>query len=66
VSARRLLGAIAILSACGSSAQTLEEAVRTTLKTNPDIVASEYNVEAAEELRRQAKAALYPTVEFFL
>jgi adhesin transport system outer membrane protein len=66
VSARRLLGAIAILSACGSSAQTLEEAVRTTLKTNPDIVASEYNVEAAEELRRQAKAALYPTVDFVL
>lgn len=66
MSARRLLGAIAILSACGSSAQTLEEAVRTTLKTNPDIVASEYNVEAAEELRRQAKAALYPTVDFFL
>lgn len=66
MSARRLLGAIAILSACGSSAQTLEEAVRTTLKTNPDIVASEYNVEAAEELRRQAKAALYPTVDFVL
>ena len=66
MSARRLLGAIAILSACGSSAQTLQEAVRTTLKTNPDIVASEYNVEAAEELRRQAKAALYPTVDFVL
>ena len=66
MSARLIMGAIAILSACGSAAQTLDEAVRITLQTNPDITASKYNVEAAEELARQAKSAYYPSVDLVL
>lgn len=64
--ARLMLGVVAMLSAWGASAQTLEEAVRTTLQTNPDIIASKYNVEAAEELARQAKGGYFPSVDLVL
>lgn len=66
MSARLTLGIIAILSASGAIAQTLEDAVRTTLQTNPDILASRYNVGAAEDLARQAKAAYLPSVDLVL
>lgn len=50
----------------GATAQTLHEAVRTTLKTNPDVLASQYGVEAADELRKQARAGYLPTVDVVL
>jgi adhesin transport system outer membrane protein len=49
-----------------ASAQTLDEAVRTTLRTNPDVLASQYGVEAAEQLRKQARAGYLPSVDVVL
>lgn len=46
-----------------ASAQTLDDAIRITLRTNPDILASVHSVEAAEELRRQARGAYLPSVD---
>ena len=66
MSPRILLAAILILPTSGLFAQTLEEAVQTTLRTNPDVMASQYNVEAASELARQAKGAYYPSVDLVL
>jgi len=66
VSPRILLGAILILSSSSLVAQTVKEAVQTTLKTNPDVMASQYNVQAASELVRQAKGAYYPSVDLVL
>ncbi len=43
--------------------QSLDEAVRTTLRTNPDILASKYNVEAAEQLRKQARSVYFPVMD---
>lgn len=63
---RILLGVILVLPAMASFAQSLEEAVETTLQTNPDVMASRYNVDAAAELARQAKAAYYPSVDLVL
>lgn len=50
----------------GSFGQTLKEAVEITLRTNPDIIASKYNVDAAAQLRRQAQGGLYPSVDLVL
>ena len=50
----------------GVLAQSLEEAVRTTLKTNPDIIAGIHNLEAAEQLRKQARGAYFPSVDLVL
>ena len=47
----------------GVHAQSLSEAVRTTLRTNPDIQVSKYNVEAAEQLRKQARSGYFPVVD---
>ena len=47
----------------GIQAQSLSEAVGTTLRTNPDILASKYNVEAAEQLRKQARSGYFPVVD---
>ncbi|MBT08342.1 MAG: hypothetical protein CMQ27_03310 [Gammaproteobacteria bacterium] len=44
--------------------QSLEEAVRITLKTNPDIQASAYSVKAAEQLKNQVRGSLLPSVDF--
>jgi adhesin transport system outer membrane protein len=66
VSEQLMLGIVAILLASGAIAQTLEDAVRTTLQTNPDILASRYNVDAAGHLARQAKAAYLPSVDLVL
>ena len=49
-----------------SFAQTLEQAVQTTLQTNPDVMASRYNVDAASQLARQAKAGYFPSVDLVL
>jgi outer membrane protein, adhesin transport system len=37
--------------------------VQTTLRTNPDILASRYNVAAAEQLRRQARSGYFPVID---
>ncbi len=52
--------------AINATAQTLHEAVRTTLKTNPDVLASQYGVTAADELRKQARAGYFPTIDVVL
>ena len=61
---RRILLFFIVLSPLnGTFAQTLEEAVVATLRTNPDILAGKHNVEAALQLRRQAKGAYLPSVD---
>jgi adhesin transport system outer membrane protein len=55
------------LALCSPSwSQTLSEAVRLTLETNPDIQASKYNLEAAEELYSQARAGYFPSIDLVL
>ena len=44
--------------------QSLEEAIRITLKTNPDIQASAYNLMAAEQLKNQVRGSLLPSIDF--
>ena len=44
--------------------QSLEEAIRITLRTNPDIQASAYSVTAAEQLKNQVRGSLLPSVDF--
>lgn len=46
-----------------SYAQSLDEAIRTTLRTNPDVLASQYGVDAAEQLRKQARGAYLPSLD---
>ena len=60
---RILWGVPALLFACSSFGQSLDETVRTTLRTNPDILASKYSLEAAEELRRQAVGGYLPSLD---
>lgn len=50
----------------GASGQTLEEAVAITLRTNPEILSSRHNLEAAEQLHRQARGAYFPTIDLVL
>ena len=57
-----LLGSIGLLSV-NASAQSLEEAVQQTLLTNPNIQTSEFNLQAATALRRQAFAGFLPSVD---
>jgi len=47
-------------SVCG---QSLEDAIRITLKTNPDIQAGFYGVAAAEELKNQVRGGFFPSVD---
>ncbi|MDZ7686040.1 MAG: TolC family outer membrane protein [Gammaproteobacteria bacterium] len=49
-----------------ASAMTLTQAIETTLETNPNILASKYNVEAAEDVVRQAQAGYLPTLDVVL
>lgn len=49
-----------------ASAMTLTQAIETTLETNPNILASEHNVEAAEDVVRQAQAGYLPTLDVVL
>ena len=52
---RRYISLIAIFSIASiSSAQTLDEAIRLTLRTNPDVLAQSYSSEAAKQLVQQA------------
>lgn len=51
---------------CPLWSQSLSETVQLTLKTNPDIQASKYNLTAAEELYSQARAGYYPSVDLVL
>ena len=53
----------AVLFTSAVRGQSLSEAVGTTLRTNPDILASKYNVEAAEQLRKQARSGYFPVVD---
>ena len=53
----------AVLFSSAVRGQSLSEAVKTTLRTNPDILASKYNVEVAEQLRKQARSGYFPTVD---
>jgi adhesin transport system outer membrane protein len=65
----RWLGTIpacCLLVAVNVEAQTLDETVRMTLRTNPDVLASQYGVEAAEELRKQARSGYLPVVDVVL
>ena len=48
------------------SAQTLDEAIRITLRTNPDVLASNYTVSAAEELKKQARGGYLPRVDLVI
>lgn len=57
--------ACAVLS-FNSSAMTLQDAVKSTLQTNPDIQASRLNVEAAREVYREAKGNYLPSVDVIL
>lgn len=66
MSSRILLVLILVLQSMVSFAQTLEQAVQTTLQTNPDVMASRYNVDAASQLARQAKAGYFPSVDLVL
>jgi outer membrane protein, adhesin transport system len=64
VKLRRVLVALGIMVVSSATqGQSLNEAVRVTLRTNPDILASKYNVEAAEQLRKQARGAYFPIVD---
>ncbi len=60
----------AVVAFCSMSleatGQSLEAAIETTLKTNPDILASKYNVEAAEQLRKQARSGYFPVIDIVL
>ena len=49
-----------------ASAQTLDEAIRATLRTNPDVLASRYSVTAAEELKNQARGGYFPRLDVVL
>ena len=64
----RYIMAVLLLAGFGTSAfaMTLVQALEATLRTNPDILASQHNVEAAEQLYRQAKGAYYPRVDLVL
>lgn len=49
-----------------ASAQTLDEAIRSTLLTNPDVLASHHGVRAAEELKNQARGGYFPRLDLVL
>ncbi len=55
-----------LIIAAPLGAQSLNEAVEMTLKTNPDIQAGRYNLAAAEELYNQARSGYYPSVDLAL
>ena len=57
------VGALIALQANG---QSLTEAVTTTLRTNPEILASRFNASAAEQLHKQARGACFPSLDLVL
>jgi adhesin transport system outer membrane protein len=71
VNARRITSRLISLSVVGFfisavQGQSLNEVVSTTLKTNPDILASKYNLEAAEQLRKQARGGYFPSLDLVI
>ena len=52
--------------AVNANGQSLTEAVATTLRTNPEILASRYSASAAEELHKQARGAYFPSIDLVL
>jgi adhesin transport system outer membrane protein len=63
----QILAIVTGVSCAGAvHSQSLDDAVQTTLRTNPDILASQYNVEAAEQLRRQARSGYFPVIDLVL
>lgn len=54
------------LTTVQAGAMTLREAVETTIRTNPNVLASGYNVEAVEDVVRQAKSRYLPSVDLIL
>ncbi|MFV0436497.1 MAG: TolC family outer membrane protein [Desulfopila sp.] len=56
-----LLGNLALCSAAG--AETLQDAVKTLIATNPDIRSSAYNRLARDQEVRQARSGYFPTVD---
>lgn len=63
---RLLLFGTLLLVAAQGFALSLEQAVRNTLATNPNILASEHSVDAAEDVVRQAQAGYLPSVDVIL
>lgn len=61
-----LLIAACLTLTLDASALSLQEAVDSTLRTNPDILASKQNVEAARQVYKQARGAYLPTVDVLL
>ncbi len=57
---------LAVLLSGNVNGQTLTEAVQLTLTTNPDILATEHNLTAAEALLRQARAGYFPSLDLVL
>jgi outer membrane protein, adhesin transport system len=57
---------ILILLSMDSFAMTLAQAIEETLRTNPDIEASRRNVDAAQQVAKQARGAYLPTVDLVL
>ena len=49
-----------------ASAQSLDEVIRMTLRTNPDVLASHFSVRAAEELKNQARGGYLPRLDIVL
>ena len=48
------------------SAQSLKETVESTLRTNPDVLVSKYSVDAAEQLKAQARSGYFPSVDLVI
>lgn len=49
-----------------ASAQTIDEVIKMTLRTNPDVLASQFSVRAAEELKNQARGGYLPRLDLVL
>jgi outer membrane protein, adhesin transport system len=49
-----------------ASAQTLDEAIRATLRSNPEVLASNYSVMAAEALKNQARGGYFPSLDLVI
>lgn len=57
-----LIWAITFL-AFNASAQSLTDTIETTLRTNPQIQASKYELEAARQQEKQARGGFFPTID---
>ena len=62
-----LLAIVGLLAhSAESSAQSLKETVESTLRTNPDVLVSKYSVDAAEQLKAQARSGYFPSVDLVI